>query len=515
MLRSGSWGLIAIGLLAIGGYGGSYIQLHWLGDARAQFGSEDLSAEERSRQFEDLERDVAALESQGALLKRVVKLVSPSVVHIEAEKQEKTAGSGRVRKIEEAGSGVIHHYRGKDYILTNRHVIRDTKLENISINLADGRSLQPEQVWMDADTDVAVMAVNAPGLVPSRIGDSDIVDIGDFVLAVGSPFGLSRSVTYGIISAKGRRDLKLGDDGVRFQDFMQTDAAINPGNSGGPLMNLRGEVIGINTAIASSSGGNEGIGFSIPINMTMIIARQLIERGSVARAYLGVSLDRKFTPEMAREAGLPRLQGARITAITPDSPAEAAGLQIGDIVVKFNGVRVENDSHLVNMVSLTEINVEVPVVLFRGGKSVTLPVRVGDRSKFESRSFAVPDDEFDPLGDLGMNDIKAWDVHDLGLTVADLDDGIAQQLQLSKNLAGLLVTEVHPGGPSAGRIDRGEIIDRVGRAPIQQAEQLEDVLAAPDWQRRGLELHVLPGVSHRKTARTVLVRPGMAESRQR
>src|SRR6185503_4020578 len=150
------------------------------------------------------------------------------------------------------------------------------------------------------------MSVAAPGLVPARLGDSGKLEIGDFVLAVGSPFGLSHSVTYGIISAMGRRDLELGDDGVPYQDFLQTDAAINPGNSGGPLLNLRGEVIGINTAIASNSGGNEGIGFTIPINMTMYVARQLIDRGSVAHAYLGVRLDMNFGPEAAAKLGLSR-----------------------------------------------------------------------------------------------------------------------------------------------------------------------------------------------------------------
>ncbi len=164
------------------------------------------------------------------------------------------------------------------------------------------------------------------------------------MLAVGSPFGLSHSVTFGIISAKGRRDLHLGDAELRFQDFLQTDAAINPGNSGGPLCNLRGEIIGINTAIASNSGGNEGIGFSIPINMFMAVARQLIETGKVARAFLGVSLDAKFGPAMAAEIGLPGPMGAGVTAVTPGSPAEAARLQPGDVILEIDGTRVEDDT---------------------------------------------------------------------------------------------------------------------------------------------------------------------------
>src|SRR5438552_3112620 len=164
-----------------------------------------------------------------------------------------------------------------------------------------------EQLYAELATDVAIMATTTEGLVPARLGDSSKLEIGDFVLAVGSPFGLSHSVTYGIISAKGRRDLRLGDDGVQYQDFLQTDAAINPGNSGGPLLNLRGEVIGLNTAIASTSGANEGIGFAIPINMVMVIADQLIERGMVVRAFIGVRFDSTFGPTEAAQLGMSRL----------------------------------------------------------------------------------------------------------------------------------------------------------------------------------------------------------------
>ncbi len=218
---------------------------------------------------------------------------------------------------------------------------------------------------------------------PRPLGDSDKVEIGDFVLAVGSPFGLSHSVTFGIISAKGRRDLRLGEANVRFQDFLQTDAAINPGNSGGPLVNLRGEIIGINTAIASNSGGNEGIGFSIPVNMFMVVARQLIERGKVSRAFLGVKLESKFGPAAAVEAGLPRLMGAKVTTLIKNSPAEAARLQVGDIILEFNRVPIEDDAHLINLVSLTPVGTTVPVVIFRDRRMLTIQVEVGDRSKFE------------------------------------------------------------------------------------------------------------------------------------
>jgi serine protease Do len=255
-------------------------------------------------------------------------------------------------------------------------VIKAAVIKNIKIRLADGRQINPNRVpWSDIETDIAVMPVSAAGLVAAKLGNSDVTEIGDFVLAFGSPFGLSHSITFGIISATGRRDLVLGE-GVKYQDFIQTDAAINPGNSGGPLVNLRGEVIGMNTAIASSSGGNEGIGFSIPINMVMIVARQLVQRGSVERAFLGVSLDAGFDPAMAISVGLQRPRGARIKEITPNSPAAVAKLQRGDVILEFGGVRIDNDSHLINLVSLTEVGREIPLLIFRDQKLMNVKVRV-------------------------------------------------------------------------------------------------------------------------------------------
>ena len=259
-----------------------------------------LTKEDRDRMYREVAQDVAALERQGNVLKKVILLAQPTVVHIDAKKTND--GFGR-KTVEEAGSGVIVEYGGKNYVLTNRHVIKHATLDNIHIRLASGQEIFPTRVWADMDTDVAVMAVDSPQVVPARLGDSSAVEIGDFVLAVGSPFGLSHSVTYGIISAKGRRDLQLGVEGVRYQDFFQTDAAINPGNSGGPLLNLRGEVIGINTAIASSSGGNEGIGFTIPINIAMLVAKQLIDQGSVVRAMLGVQLDSQYDDTYRQTGG--------------------------------------------------------------------------------------------------------------------------------------------------------------------------------------------------------------------
>ncbi|HEV3339111.1 MAG TPA: trypsin-like peptidase domain-containing protein [Pirellulales bacterium] len=342
---------------------------------------EPLSVDQRIDLYRSLNQQVDALESQFNVVKTVVKLVSPTVVHIKAEKPDHSTRRSQKDLIEEAGSGVIIQFKERLFVLTNRHVIKNAQLKDIQIGLSDGSELRPLKVWADADTDVALMAVSATGLTPAKLGDSDAVEIGDFVLAVGSPFGLSHSVTYGIISAMGRRDLELGDD-VELQDFMQTDAAINPGNSGGPLINLRGEVIGINTAIASNSGGNEGIGFSIPINGVMHIVRQFVEKGRVVRAFLGVSLDQRFTSTVAAKMGLRRRQGAHVTNVTPGGPAETARLQRGDVILKFNGIRVDNDTHLIYLVSLTEVGKEVPLEVFRGGQVIHVKVKVGNKSDF-------------------------------------------------------------------------------------------------------------------------------------
>ncbi len=344
---------------------------------RNQILDDELTQEERDKAYDDLAKEVVQIERQSNALRKIAKLARPAVVHIEAEKTEpSTTRPGKKKSVEEAGAGTIIDVGGKFFVLTNRHVIKAAELKNIKVRLADGRILTPTNVVSDSETDVAVLTVSATRLVTARIGDSDQTDIGDFVLAMGSPFGLSHSITHGIISAKGRRDLELGEDGVKYQDFMQTDAAINPGNSGGPLLNMRGEVIGMNTAIASSSGGSEGIGFTIPINMAMVIAKQLIERGAVVRAYLGVQLDSKFGPNAAFRLGLPRQAGTRVTAVVPNSPAEIAKLQADDVILEFNGVRIDDDMHLVNLISLTEVGKEVPVIIFRNKQVVNVSVKV-------------------------------------------------------------------------------------------------------------------------------------------
>ncbi len=337
----------------------------------------------RDQLLDEISMSYSALSQQVNLVKKVTQFVSPSVVHIEAVKIEQRNRSSR--RVEEAGAGVLIQHEGQRYVITNRHVIVGASNANILLQLSDGRFFHPVKAMLDPGTDIAVLAVEGEDLVPCKIGDSDQCEIGDYVVAFGSPFGLNHSVSHGIISAKGRRDLQLGSEGVRYQDFIQTDAAINPGNSGGPLTNLRGEVIGINTAIASNSGANEGIGFTIPINMAQQIAIQLIENGRVDRAFLGVQLDSNFSHRDASRLGLNHVYGARVSGVTKGSPAQKALLATGDVILRFNGKLVENDSHLVQQVSLTPIGVEVPILIYRGGKNRTLQVKVTDRRLFDPR----------------------------------------------------------------------------------------------------------------------------------
>jgi serine protease Do len=334
---------------------------------------------ERDRLYDELQRDVAAMDRELSIYKRVAQLVAPSVVHVQATPLERYSLD---RDVEEAGAGVVVRVGAKDYVLTNRHVIRHSDMDHIRVELADGRQITPTEVRWDDKTDVALLVVDAEELVPARVGNSDDMQIGDVVMAFGSPFNLRHSVTRGIISGMGRSNLDLDDGGVEYQNFLQTDAAINPGNSGGPLVNLRGEVIGMNTAIASNSGGNDGIGFAIPINIAATIMRQLAETGKVEFGFLGVTLDGLFDNRAALAAGLPRLTGTRVKQVTDKSPAAVAGLEADDVILRFNGVAIEDDQHLISLVNLTEIGRQVELMVMRHGQMITKQALIGRRGDF-------------------------------------------------------------------------------------------------------------------------------------
>lgn len=346
-------------------------------EAREAIQAEEPTSEERAKLFAELEKHSEILQAQANVVKLVAKIIEPSVVHIKSDMTKRGPHGERI-SLHDEGSGIITFRNECFYVLTNHHVIREALPENISVQFSDNRISHPKHVWFDEETDIAVLEMTETDLIPAVLGDSNSLEIGDFVLAVGSPFGLDRSVTFGIISAKGRRAINLSAN-VHLQDFLQTDAAINPGNSGGPLVNLRAEVIAMNTAIASPSGTSAGIAFSIPIRMVMLVADQLILYGHARRAYLGVTLDANFTLKRAKELGLPRANGACVTEVQPDSPASLANFAVGDVILKFNGVAVEDEKHLYNLVNLTEIGKEIPVTVYRNSKVYRINIRLQER----------------------------------------------------------------------------------------------------------------------------------------
>ena len=346
-------------------------------------------SEEAVRLSSELQQPGLALSSGNDELAKVARVMRPSVVHIESRYSSPRGGT-----VEETGSGVIVELPGTQglYVVTNRHVVKGSpNVNGISIQLDDGRFLNPLQVWQDKATDVAVCKLPDTSVAAAKWADSDGLEIGHLVLALGSPFGLSQSVTLGIVSAKGRRSLQLGGTGEMLnQDFIQTDAAINPGNSGGPLVDLHGRVVGINTAIASNSGGNEGIAFSVPSNLARRVAEALVKFGKVPRAYLGVKLDPQFNAETARKFDLDRLRGARVLQVYEKTPAARAALQLDDVILEFNGIEVQDENHLINLVSLTPIGKQIRLTVLRGGKTVTIAVVLADRAELEGQAEAAP-----------------------------------------------------------------------------------------------------------------------------
>jgi len=331
--------------------------------------------------YRELGSSTNSLVAGSQLLAKIASLTTPSVVHIQS--MHSSANRGLT---EETGSGVFvsSSKAPGTFVVTNRHVVAGAPLDAISIHVHDGRVIHPTRIWTDKATDVAVMKVVGNDLHPARFGDSDQVKIGHMVLAMGSPFGLSRSMTFGIIGAKGRRSLRLGTgSSVLNQDFLQTDAAINPGNSGGPLIDLHGKVIGINTAIASNSGGNDGIGFSIPSNLVRWVVDQLLEHGKVRRAYLGVNLDLNFDVETAGRLKLDRARGARIVKVRPNTPASRVNLKFNDVILGFDGIDVLDKNHLINLVSLAPVGKRVKLVIQRNGRKLTVHVLLADRPELK------------------------------------------------------------------------------------------------------------------------------------
>ena len=332
-----------------------------------------------------------------------IETTKQSVVHIEAKvRKEKTSGP---REMEETGSGIIiKTKRGDFYVITNDHVAGNAVSENeVSITLYDRRILHPVSVRTCPDFDIAVLKLAEKDLTPATLGNSDQVREIDSVLAIGSPFGLEGSVTSGIVSGLNRRQIPLGND-KQVQGFIQTDASINPGNSGGPLVNIRGEVIGIMIAIASKNGENTGVSFAIPINNAIHVAEQLIKDGVYQRPYIGVKLDMKFDAMEKIAAGLlldptlptekpflgKRAAGTRVRGVIPDSPAALAGLREGDIILRYNHQVVEDEGHFENLISLSKVD-EIPTLeILRDNKRYEIKPKLAGRDRTLAQKNAAP-----------------------------------------------------------------------------------------------------------------------------
>lgn len=324
----------------------------------------------------------------------VARRMAAAVVYVEASKT-KSAQPGKNGPVEESGSGVLIQIDGQPtpLVLTNNHVISQASPEQITVNLADGRMFRPNRLWADPETDIAVLRLEGGvGLPTAPLGDSDQARVGQWVLAFGSPFGLNQSVTHGIISARERGQVSLGTT-IRIKDFLQTDAAINPGSSGGPLVNLQGEVIGINTAIASHSGGNSGVAFSIPANLVKRIVGQLLERGTISRGYLGMQMMSGFEPADAWKLGLDRVRGAWVESVFPGTPAESAGLRPQDVILQVDELPVKNENQFINHISTLTAGQKIRLQVWRERKLINLEAVVGDWSKDQARFKSGSNDE--------------------------------------------------------------------------------------------------------------------------
>ena len=340
------------------------------------------------------------------------------------------------------GSGFIIDRDGT--ILTNYHVVDGA--EKVVVTLSDGNSFDAKVLGRDQKTDIAIVKIDAGHDLPAAtMGDSDQLQVGEWVIAIGNPFGLDHTVTSGIVSAKGRQ-IGAGP----YDSFIQTDASINPGNSGGPLLNMRGEVVGINTAIFSQSGGNVGIGFAIPTNLVKGLVPQLKDKGKIVRGYLGTVIQR-VTPELAETLGLKSPRGALVAEIGKDGPAERAGIRAGDVIVEFNGKEVKDSTDLPLQVAGVAPGKTVQIKILRDSKEMSLPITVGEMKENEI--------------------VASAEQGDFGLAVQTLTPDVADSLGLDRT-DGVVVTSVKPDSPAdeAG-LQKGDVITQVNRRPVRNTAE--------------------------------------------
>jgi serine protease Do len=407
----------------------------------------------------------------------IVKKTGPSVVSITSTSIRKTSDDGDnlsqlfrgfpgfdvpgnpqfrgPRKQQAAGSGVIMTSDG--YILTNHHVVDSAT--KVHVVLADKREFDAKVVGTDSDADIAVIKVDATGLPAVTIGDSSKVEVGDVALAIGNPFALGQTVTMGIVSALGRTGLGI----ERYENFIQTDAAVNPGNSGGALVNTRGELIGINTAILSESGGNQGIGFAIPSNMARSLMNQIKEHGQVTRGYIGI-VPQDLTPQLASSFGIKDTRGALVSFVEANSPAANAGMQRDDVIREVNGTAINDQGELRNKIAELAPGDTLSVKVLRNGSEKTLSIKVAARpTETASKSEPASPD----AGTSGK----------LGVAIQDLNPQIARQLELPASVTGVVVTQVQPDSPASDAgLKRGDVIQEVNRKPVKSASDFRNAV---------------------------------------
>lgn len=412
------------------------------------------------------------LSKTGQAMAEVAAAVKPAVVNIASTKTIRIPGMqspffddpffrrffdeyDRFRRQKEhkqsgLGSGVIVDRDG--YILTNNHVIKDA--DEIRVKLSDKREFKGKVIGTDPKTDLAVIKIDSNHLPVIRLGDSDKLRVGETVIAIGNPYGLNQTVTSGIVSATGRANVGIAD----YEDFIQTDAPINPGNSGGALVNVRGELVGINTAIFSTSGGYQGIGFAIPSNMAKVVMENLIKKGKVVRGWLGVSIQ-PVTPELSRQFEIKDGKGALVGDVVEGSPAEKAGLRRGDVIVGYEGKEVDDPSTLRNSVAGTPPGRKVSITVIRDGKrqkvDVTIAELPADMQKHRG--------EFDNL----MR----------GVMVQELTPELRKGLDIPKRVTGVVVTDVEEGSPAEGYLTQNDVIMEINRKRTSSVKEYEAVVS--------------------------------------